>query len=247
MRYASHDSGYEPPRQLSTAFTAMDQPRARAKMIQELQNKGITDPNVLTAMKTVPRHLYVPKTWAHHAYQDMSLPIGLGQTISQPSMVARMLEFMKIKKGMRILEIGMGSGYQTTLLAAMGCEVYSIERLKTLYKTACAKFRKTGYRNIHPFHGDGTLGLPLAAPFDRIIVAAGGPVVPTPLLSQIEEDGLLLIPVGPTPRVQRLIRICKHNGQYFHEDLGAADFVHLIGDHGWNEKNLHQKAEIYKK
>lgn len=235
MRHASHDFGYEPPTQLAPQTVPVDQRRARHRMALTLESKGITDRNVLEAMRTVPRHLFVPKTWAPHAYQDMSLPIGFGQTISQPFMVARMLELLQLKSGLRVLEIGMGSGYQTALIAAMGCEVYGIERLDKLYQNACAKFRKMGVRTIHPYRGDGTLGLPLAAPFDRIIVAAGGPQIPSPLLDQLDEQGIMIIPVGSAPRLQRLMRIIKNRGKIYSEDLGPADFVNLIGDHGWTK------------
>lgn len=213
---------------------SLDSVRLRRKMITQIQAKGITNPKILKAMEIVPRHMFVPNAWKIHAYNDTALPIGNGQTISQPSMVAKMLDLLQIEQGMTILEIGMGSGYQTALLATLGCRVYAIERLRDLYVQANNRFRKLNLRGIHIHCTDGTLGLPEAAPFDRIIVAAGGPSIPEPLIVQLSTRGIMLIPVGPKQRMQRLIRVINYYGKITYEDMGPAMFVNLVGDHGWD-------------
>ena len=211
----------------------IDPVRLRKRLIASLKGKGITNNAVLAAMEAIPRHLFVTGAWKAHAYEDRALPIGNGQTISQPFMVARMLEFLEVESGMSVLEVGMGSGYQTALLGSMGCSVYAIERLRDLYLKAVPRFKKLGLRNIYAHCGDGTLGFPQAAPFNRIIVAAGGPAIPQPLINQLAPDGVLLIPVGDRPRSQRLARLRLKHGKVLHEDLGPAIFVNLVGDLGW--------------
>lgn len=212
----------------------VDPRHARARMVREqIAARGIEDARVLNAMRSVPRHLFVPEALYPHAYEDRPLPIGCGQTISQPYTVARMTDFLELEEGMRILEIGSGCGYQAAVLAAMGCMVFGMERIPELFKAAGMRLRRMGFRGIHLHRGDGTLGMPWAAPFERILVSAGGPSVPPPLVEQLAEDGILLIPVGPRPRSQRLLRIRKQNGDIFEEDMGAAVFVDLVGDHGW--------------
>lgn len=216
------------------AAARLDPRRLRLRMVRDqLERRGISDPLVLQAMATVPRHEFLPTTMSSHAYEDRSIPIGYGQTISQPFTVAKMLQLLEIRQGMRVLEIGMGSGYQTAVLAAMGCTVYAIERLPELYNLAKQRFSNMAIRGIHPHLGDGTRGLPMAAPFERIIVAAGGPEIPKPLVEQLEDNGLMLIPAGPRPREQALYRLRRIRHEIFAENLGGADFVNLVGEHGW--------------
>lgn len=200
---------------------------------EQIEAAGITNPEILAAMLAVPRHLFVPEAMAAHAYDPTALPIGDGQTISKPYAVARMTASLEIFSGARVLEVGAGSGYQAAVLAAMGCTVFCIERLPALYRATVARLRQMGLRDIHVHRGDGTLGLPQAAPFERVLVSAGGPEVPKPLLDQLASDGLMIIPVGERPRSQRLLRFRKTRGRVFSEDLGPAEFVDLVGDHGW--------------
>lgn len=211
----------------------VDPRRQRARMVRQLAARGITDQNVLAAMGSVPRHLFVQEALRARAYEDTALPIGYGQTISQPSTVAHMTQLLEVFSGCRVLEIGTGSGYQTAVLAALGCAVFTIERLRELYLHTRQLFRSLGLRRVHAQLGDGTLGLPDAAPYDRIIVTAGGPEVPRPLLSQLDDGGILLIPVGTKPRNQRLLRLEKRGNHIGKTDLGPAIFVDLVGDHGW--------------
>ncbi len=222
------------PRFARRPAAAVDPLRLRLRMVEEqLKPRGIQRPDVLRAMATVPRHLFVQEALRAQAYEDTSLPIGYGQTISQPYTVALMTEMLETEAGMRILEIGTGSGYQAAVLAALGCTVYTVERIRELYRITGALLRQLGIRGIHMLREDGTLGLPAAAPYDRIIVTAGGPKIPQPLVDQLEEGGILLIPVGDKPRAQRLVRVRKRRGRVIQEDLGAAVFVDLVGNHGW--------------
>lgn len=212
----------------------IDPTRLRRRMVREqIEARGVNDPLLLEAMLTVPRHLFVPEAFRAHAYDDTALPIGQGQTISQPYMVARMTQALHISPGMRVLEIGVGSGYQAAILAAMGCAVFGIERISSIYNATRARLRKLAFRTIHLHIGDGTLGLSNAAPFERILVSAGGPQIPPPLVNQLDNDGIMVIPVGDQPRTQRLIRILKSRSGLVREDLGSAAFVDLIGNHGW--------------
>lgn len=212
----------------------IDPKRLRLRMVREqLQARGITNKAVLGAMAAVPRHLFVQEALRGQAYADSPLPIGHGQTISQPFTVALMSACLEVEPGMRVLEIGTGSGYQATVLAAMGCTVFSFERIAELHNHTKEVLRQMNVKAIHLFRGDGTLGFPDAAPFERIIVTAGGPVVPAPLVEQLDDNGVLLIPIGDKPRSQRLIRIRKRDGSVSREDLGSANFVDLVGSHGW--------------
>lgn len=206
----------------------------RKKMVREqLESRGITNPLVLRAMGNVPRHKFLPAAMIGHAYEDRPVPIGFGQTMSQPFTVARMLQLLEAAPGMRVLEIGLGSGYQAAVLAEMGCVVYSVEILPQLYQITKTRLGKMGLRNVHPHLADGTLGFAMAAPFDRIIVAAGGPEIPPPLLGQMEEGGIMIIPVGPNHKAQNLYRVKAREGQFYAENLGGAGFVDLKGRHGW--------------
>lgn len=212
----------------------VDPKRLRLRMVREqLEARGISNPAVLSAMATVPRHLFVQEALRAQAYEDTPLPIGHGQTISQPYIVALMSELLEAERGMRVLEIGTGSGYQAAVLASMGCTVFTVERLRELYQSARALLRQLGLRGIYMQRHDGTLGMPDAAPFERIIVTAGGPEIPRPLVDQLGEGGVMLIPVGARPRTQRLMRLRKERGNVRKEDLGSVIFVDLVGDHGW--------------
>lgn len=217
----------------SPAFT-LDPKILRKRMVREqLQNRGITDPAVLAAMAAVPRHLFVQEAFRGQAYDDRPLPIGQGQTISQPYIVAFMSQLLEVEPGVSVLEVGTGSGYQAAVLAHMGCRVYTVERVRELYQATAALLRQMQLRAVYTKRDDGTLGMPEAAPFDRIIVTAGGPEVPPPLLAQLAEGGIMLIPVGDQPRRQRLLRLHKQQGTVTSEDLGDVVFVDLVGNHGW--------------
>lgn len=222
-----------PPSSGSPRPARVDPKRQRARMVRELEARGIRDAAVLAAMNAVPRHLFVQEALRAHAYEDTALPIGYGQTISQPSTVARMTMLLETFPGCRVLEVGTGSGYQTAVLAALGCTVITIECVRELYQHTRRLFQSLALRDVHSLLGDGTLGLPDAAPYDRIIVTAGGPVIPQPLLQQLDEGGILLIPVGTKPRNQRLLRLECRGDIIEKTDLGPAAFVDLVGDHGW--------------
>lgn len=200
---------------------------------EQIAGRGISNPAVLAAMRKVPRHLFVEEALSSQAYEDHPLPIGHGQTISQPYIVALMSFLLDIQPGMRVLEIGTGSGYQAAVLAEMGAEVYSVERLQPLYAAAFTRLNKMRYFKVHLKLDDGTLGWPEEAPFQRIMVTAGGPDVPRPLLEQLDDPGILLIPVGASRRNQELVRFAKQDGAIKKSNLGPVMFVDLIGAHGW--------------
>ncbi|SMP68536.1 protein-L-isoaspartate(D-aspartate) O-methyltransferase [Desulfonatronum zhilinae] len=200
---------------------------------EQIESRGITDPAVLSAMRKVPRHLFVEEALRSQAYEDHPLPIGYGQTISQPFIVALMTAVLNVQPGMRVLEIGTGSGYQAAILAEMGAEVYSVERVQPLYSAALTRLNKMRYFSVHLKLDDGTMGWPEESPFQRIMVTAGGPDVPPPLLEQLDESGILIIPVGARQRSQELIRFVKKEGKIMKANLGAVMFVDLIGAHGW--------------
>lgn len=212
----------------------LDQKRERRAMVRALaEQHGITDNLVLEAMNAVPRHLFVAEALRAHAYEDNSLPIGFGQTISQPYIVARMTELLEVRKGTRVLEIGTGSGYQAAVLATIGCHVFSLERIPELYRATASLLKQLGYNNVQVYKSDGTLGFPQAAPYERIIVTAGGPKVPETLLRQLDEGGIMIIPVGERPREQTLLKIRKTNGRITAENLDSVVFVNLVGNEGW--------------
>lgn len=234
MQNARYPYGQSLPISHKARKPQVDPRRLRSRMVREqLEARGISHPGVLAAMGEVPRHLFVQEALRAQAYEDTPLPIGYGQTISQPYIVALMSELLEADRGMRVLEVGTGSGYQAAVLAAMGCTVFTVERLRELYLSAAALLRQLGLRGIHMQRSDGTLGMPEAAPFERIIVTAGGPEIPRPLVDQLGEGGILLIPVGTRPRAQRLMRLRKEQGRIHSEDLGSVVFVDLVGDHGW--------------
>lgn len=207
---------------------------SRDRMLREqILARGISDPAVLRAMGTVPRHSFVEEALAAKAYEDYPLPIGFGQTISQPYVVARMSELLEASPGMRVLEIGTGSGYQAAILEAMGLEVYTVERLRELYFRTGKLFMRLRLTSIRMKLDDGTLGWPQEAPFDRIIVTAGGPEIPEPLVAQLGDPGILVVPVGATRSMQKLVRVHKRDGVISKEDKGSVAFVDLVGKHGW--------------
>ncbi len=208
---------------------------ARNKMIKEqLIARGITDTHVLSAMSIVPRHLFVNEALHNTAYDDRPLPIACGQTISQPYTVALMCQLLMLEKGMKVLEIGTGSGYQTAVLREMGAKVFSVERIPELYNNTKKLLKnQLGYTDLQLFLSDGTLGLERFAPFDRIIVAAGGPTIPQALKEQMDHNAIMLIPVGNEKMRQSLVRVFKINGSYKEENHGATTFVDLVGKQGW--------------
>ncbi|HVG21584.1 MAG TPA: protein-L-isoaspartate(D-aspartate) O-methyltransferase [Blastocatellia bacterium] len=204
----------------------------RARMIDLLRSRGIRDERVLKAMAEIPRHLFVPEALEGQAYGDHALPIGEMQTISQPYMVARMTELLEVNKDSSVLEIGAGSGYQTAVLSVVAGRVYSIERISELARRAQSNIRRLGSYNATVKAFDGTIGWSEHAPYDAILVAAGGPDIPDPLVAQLALGGRLVIPVGDTEQ-QTLVRVIKTEGGVLREDHGACVFVKLIGRYGW--------------
>ena len=203
-------------------------------MVERLrEHYHIRDQRVLGAMAETPRHLFVPEALAGNAYGDHALPIAANQTISQPYIVARMSELLEVDKSSRVLEIGAGSGYQTAVLARLAGQVYAIERIADLAREAQARIRSLNIYNATVKCFDGTLGWSAHAPYDGILVAAGGPEVPGPLLTQLKVGGRLVVPVGPAREAQRLVRVMRTENGYEHEDHGACAFVPLIGRYGW--------------
>ena len=206
----------------------MTSQRARDRMIERLRAEGgIGDERVLTAMRTVPRHLFIDEALASRAYEDTALPIGNGQTISQPWVVARMTAAL-IEHGLpkRVLEVGTGSGYQAAVLATLGLETYSVERIEELLRVARRRFRNLGL-NVRTKHDDGRAGWPEYAPFDGIIVTAGAAALEQALFEQLPEGGTLVAPIGAT-NGQRLLRIRRIDGELVREDLGGVVFVPLL-------------------
>jgi protein-L-isoaspartate(D-aspartate) O-methyltransferase len=206
----------------------------RERMVDRLRDHyQIRDPKVLEAMRSVPRHAFVPEALQGRAYGDHALPISGSQTISQPYIVARMTELLEINCESRVLEIGAGSGYQTAILAKVGAQVYSIERIASLAREAQSRIRHLNIYNATVKCFDGTLGWAANAPYDAVLVAAGGPTVPEPLVAQLKPGGRLVVPVGNSRESQRLVRVIKTATGYKQEDHGACSFVPLIGQHGW--------------
>lgn len=206
----------------------------RERMVERLRDHyQIRDTRVLDAMRSVPRHAFVPDALQGRAYGDHALPISGSQTISQPYIVARMTELLEIDSDSRVLEIGAGSGYQTAVLSKIAGQVYSIERIASLAREAQSRIRQLNIYNATVKCFDGTLGWAANAPYDAILVAAGGPTVPGPLVAQLKIGGRLVLPVGETRESQRLVRVIKSENGYKQEDHGACAFVPLIGQHGW--------------
>lgn len=205
----------------------------RNKLVKNLQKKGISDPRVLNAIGRVPRHFFFESALLEHAYEDKAFPIGEGQTISQPYTVAFQTEKLEIKTGDKILEIGTGSGYQACILLEMGARVYTIEYNRKLYEGTKAFLPQIGY-SPNFFYGDGSKGLPGKAPFDKIIVTAGAPVVPLALTDQLAEGGILIIPVGDREK-QVMLRLRKKEGKLLKEEFSNFAFVPLLGEQGWKK------------
>ena len=203
-------------------------------MIEKLrEHYKISDERVLDAMRCVPRHFFVPEALRAQAYKDNALPIAANQTISQPFIVARMTELLRLTKQSKVLEIGAGSGYQTAILAEIAGKVFCIERVPQLAEQAQERFNQFGLKNVTLKCGDGTLGWENYAPYDGILVAAGGPEIPEPLVRQLKIRGRLVIPIGQDQKTQHLIRVTRSEKDFQTEDFGACAFVPLIGEHGW--------------
>jgi protein-L-isoaspartate(D-aspartate) O-methyltransferase len=204
----------------------------RKNLVSLLKRKGIADAKVLEAIEAIPRHSFLDSAFSENAYEDKPFSIGEGQTISQPYTVAFQTELLKVKKGDKVLEIGTGSGYQTAVLCLMGATVYSIERHRKLYKQA-KEILHDMHLQAHLICGDGTKGLPKLAPFDKILVTAGAPVIPETLVQQLKIGGMLVIPVGDE-NLQQMLRITRvSETETTTENFGGFIFVPLIGEHGW--------------
>ena len=208
--------------------------RADRMVESQIVNRGVRDPDVIRVMKNTPRHKFIPAHLRNHAYNDHPLPIGSGQTISQPYIVALMTEALELTGTEMTLEIGTGSGYQTAILAELSNKVYTIERIRPLMVKARDILAELGYVNILFKAFDGTLGWKEYEPYDAIIVTAGAPKIPQPLLDQLAEDGRLIIPVG-NKFSQELIQATKKKGNIIQKNLGGCRFVDLVGVHGWKD------------
>ncbi len=206
---------------------------ARRRLIDELRGKGISDMAVLRALDLVPRHQFVPTGVRHRAYEDAPLPIGNGQTISQPWVHATYLQTLHLSGSEQVLEIGTGSGYQTALLAQLCRHVYSVERIRPLLETARDAITACGIANVSLLCGDGTVGWPEYAPYDAILVSAGSPDVPQPLLDQLAAGGRLMVPVGGRDD-QRLMEITRSGDEFQSREVSDVRFVPLVGKHGWD-------------
>lgn len=206
----------------------------RLRMVERLRDHyKIKDERVLDAMSRLPRHLFVPAAIKSQAYNDNALPIASGQTISQPFIVARMSELLELKGDEKVLEIGAGSGYQTAVLASLARRVYAIERLPNLAAEADQRINSVGFTNVTLKAGDGTNGWETYKAYDAMLVAAGGPEIPLPLVEQLKIGGRLVIPIGPDQRKQDLYRVIRTEGGYSQQNFGPCAFVPLIGKHGW--------------
>ncbi len=214
---------------------------ARNRMLEaHLAGRGVRDRNVLEAMRSVPREAFVQPGYEEFAYDDGPLPIGEGQTISQPYIVAMMIEAAEVKPGDRVLEVGAGSGYASAVMSRIADRVYAIERHPALGAAAREKIERLGYDNIELRIGDGTLGWHEAAPFDAILVAAGGPQVPQALKDQLTTGGRLVMPVGEVQSAQSLRKLTRKGwDDWDEEDIGTVAFVPLIGAQGWTENGRH--------
>lgn len=211
---------------------------------EQIAARGIRSELVLGAMGQVPREAFIPESLREYAYDDTPLPIADGQTISQPYIVALMAEALNLDDSKKALEIGTGSGYAAAVLAQIASEVYTVERIEQLAQTASAALAAIGCNNAHVIHADGTLGWEEQAPYDAIVVTAGGPSVPVALKDQLKIGGCLVIPVGNTERSQELVRVTRISQDEFStENLGAVRFVPLIGEQGWTEQKAKSRSE----
>lgn len=217
---------------MAGAIEAQEYRGARRRLVSILQDEGIRDLAVLHAIDEVPRHLFVPTGVRHRAYEDSALPIGSGQTISQPSIHARYLELLGLTGNERVLEIGTGSGYQTALLSKLASQVFSIERIGPLLDRAREVLPQVGASNVSFMLGDGTLGWPQYAPYDAILVGAAAPEIPPAYIEQLAEGGRLLIPLGG--REEQTLHLFTRTGDTLEkEDIAPVRFVPLVGKYGW--------------
>ncbi len=209
----------------------------RSAMIERLRRHyGIVDERVIGVMSQVPRHLFVPDALKPQAYKDNAVPIASGQTISQPYIVAKMTQLLELTGTERVLEIGSGTGYQTAVLSGLARKVYAVERLPNLADEAKRRLQTLGIRNFAMMAADGTIGWNAFHPFDAILVAAGGPSIPEPLVKQMRVGGRMIIPIGEDQRSQTLVRVVRTTTGFSQENFGPCTFVPLIGEHGWRAK-----------
>jgi protein-L-isoaspartate(D-aspartate) O-methyltransferase len=214
-------------------YEGNDRERERIRMVEtQIAARGVANPRVLDAMRAVPRHLFVPPAYREAAYADSPLPIGQGQTISQPYIVALMTELLEVAPSDRVLEVGTGSGYQAAILAKLAREVISVERIPEVSRMAEENLLRVGIRNVQLVNGDGTEGYPEKAPYDGILVTAATPSVPEPLVEQLAEAGRLVAPVGARD-LQELVRLVKSGGRISRSSHGGVVFVPLLGRYGW--------------
>ncbi len=205
----------------------------RERMVErQLKARGLADPRLLAAFRKVPRHAFVPAELQRDAYADHPLPIGSGQTISQPYMTALMISLLRLQGHERVLEIGSGSGYQTAILAELALEVYSVERLPELLSGVKRKVEALGYLNVHLTPGNGSMGWPEHAPYDAILVSAAAPELPRPLVEQLNDPGRMAVPIGPVSG-QMLTEVEKRQGSLRQTGVAGCVFVPLLGEHGW--------------
>jgi protein-L-isoaspartate(D-aspartate) O-methyltransferase len=208
---------------------------ARREMVEsQIRKRGISDERVLQAMVTVPRHEFVPAYWINQAYVDEPLPIGHGQTISQPYIVAAMLASLRLAGTEKVLEIGTGCGYQAAVASLLAREVHTVEILPDLAQSAGDRLQRLGYLNVHVHTGDGTLGWLESSPYDAILIAAAAPAIPEPLLQQLFEGGRLIAPVGEEDK-QELRLVTRRDGKLIVRQGGPCRFVPLTGQHGWRK------------
>ncbi len=231
----------------SSALYASEFPdylQARQRMVREqISGRGIKDPRVITAMAQVPRHLFVPETLHGQAYGDHALPIGEGQTISQPFTVAFMSEALELMGNERVLEIGTGSGYQTAILARLAGRVYSVERIRSLLEKARKKFDRIQCQNVITRLADGSYGWKEESPFDAILVTAGAPLIPPPLVEQLRPGGTMIIPVGDLV-CQKLFKVRRTQKGFSQVGLGECNFVALVGEHGWDKPEKYPAKKV---
>ena len=214
----------------------------RLRMVsQQIEHRGLLHPDVLTAMRTVPREVFVPSEYRQEAYRDGPLPIGYNQTISQPYTVAFMSDALQLTGTEKVLEIGTGCGYQTAVLAQLAEQVHSVERIPELAEQARTVLAELGYENVRIHSANGTLGWQAEAPYDAILVTAGSQQLPEPYREQLKEGGRIVIPIGAeSPRNQVMYRFTLRDGKWQEEDLGRFAFVPLIGEYGWKEGGCSQ-------
>lgn len=212
----------------------------RSQMVKhQIAVKGIKSKALLAALKTVPREKFVPANLKKFSYEDTPLPIGEGQTISQPYIVALMIETLNLKGGGKVLEIGTGSGYAAAVLSLIVDKVYTVERIEQIASNAAATIKSLGYKNIHVLKGDGTLGWKKHAPYDAIVVAAGSPSIPNILKEQLKIGGCLVIPIGNHKHLQKLVKVSRiSESEYTEEHIADVGFVPLIGKQGWQSGHI---------